>query len=155
MRKVRCLTARGTYAERATLSPPGAAMASRDDQPKGLLRRGSSPACQPGRAGRSRATSWALVLGVLLSLMGSLMGSLAGCGAKSEANPQASKLDILVSVFDHESATHTPSETTYLVITLRRPDSSAAFHTDSIVVGTDVQTLTVSPPESPSASARG
>src|SRR5258708_5338543 len=66
MRKVRCLTARGTYAERATLSPPGAAMASRDDQPKGLLRRGSSPACQPGRAGRSRATSWALVLGVLL-----------------------------------------------------------------------------------------
>jgi len=138
MRKVRCLAARGTYAERVTLSPPGAAMASRDDQPKGLLRRGSSPACRPGRAGRSRATSWVLVLGVLLSLM----GSLAGCGATSAAIPQASKLVILVSVFDHESDTHTPSETTYLVITLRRPDSSAAFHTDSIVVGTDVQTLT-------------
>lgn len=138
MRKVKRLAARGIYAERAALSSPGAAMAKRDDRPQGLLPRGTPWARQPGRASRARAISWALVLGILLGLM----GSLVGCGATSEANPPASKLDILVSVFDHESATHTPSETTYLVITLRRPDSSGAIHTDSVVVGTDAQTLT-------------
>ncbi len=138
MRKVICLAARGIHAERAALSPHRGVIAKRDDQLKGFLRHAQPPARPPSLARRSRATSRALLVGVVLGLI----GSLAGCGATAEANPPANKLDIEVSVFDHESATHTPSETTFLVITLRRLTSSGVFQSDTTVEGTDAQTLT-------------
>lgn len=137
MSKVLRLAAREIVFERAALSPPETAMAEGDVQPEGLFRRGKRPARQTRRVSRSRAKWRALLVGALLGLM----GNLAGCGATSVANPPASTLDIRVSVFDHESASRTPSDTTLLAITLTRFTSSGFVRSSETVQGTDAETL--------------
>ncbi|HEX9039043.1 MAG TPA: hypothetical protein VF808_18825 [Ktedonobacterales bacterium] len=77
----------------------------------------------------------------LLGLALSLALSLAGCGATVTKlpNPPASALSVLVTVYDHETAHHTPAGTTLLAVTLTRPAPNG-FGSDT-VDGSDAMTL--------------
>jgi hypothetical protein len=108
---------------------------------EGARQREGREAHQIGQANRFRASHRALLVTALLGPLVTAM-TLAGCAASvSIPNPPANTLQITVSVYDHESADHAPSDTTLLTIFLASKQSSGGAIGFQAVEGTDAQTL--------------
>jgi len=67
---------------------------------------------------------------------------VAGCSSMptTVANPSADKLDVSVSVYDHQNAAQAPSNTTRLTITLSLP-GKGPFDASQPIEGSDAKTL--------------